>query len=117
MERYLTACGGDTRKAMTLYRYNLQISQEMFTIVSCFEVALRNAIDRKLTENLGEEWLKDSITANSVFTQPILRKTRDIISPLPTVNCNRHNRIPTRNCWQKWSLESGSICSRQFSIV
>ncbi len=31
MERYLTACGGDTRKAMTLYRYNLQISQEMFT--------------------------------------------------------------------------------------
>ena len=41
MERYLTACGGDTRKAMTLYRYNLQISQEMFTIVSCFEVALR----------------------------------------------------------------------------
>ncbi len=34
MERYLTACGGDTRKAMTLYRYNLQISQEMFTIVS-----------------------------------------------------------------------------------
>ena len=36
MERYVTACGGDTRKAMTLYRYNLQISQEMFTIVSCF---------------------------------------------------------------------------------
>ena len=49
MERYVTACGGDTRKAMTLYRYNLQVSQEMFTIVSCFEVALRNAIDRKLT--------------------------------------------------------------------
>lgn len=52
----------------------------MFTIVSCFEVALRNAIDRKLTENLGEEWLKDSITGNGIFTQPILRKTRDIIT-------------------------------------
>ena len=60
MERYLTACGGDTRKAMTLYRYNLQISQEMLTIVSCFEVALRNAIDRKLTDNLGDDWLRDS---------------------------------------------------------
>lgn len=80
MERYLTACGGNTRKAMTLYRYNLQISQEMFTIVSCFEVALRNAIDRKLTENLGEEWLKDSVSTNGIFTQPILRKTRDIIA-------------------------------------
>lgn len=80
MERYLTACGGDTRKAMTLYRYNLQISQEMFTIVSCFEVALRNAINRKLTDNLGENWLRDSILPDGVFTEPILRKTRDIIA-------------------------------------
>lgn len=79
MERYLIACGRDTRKAMTLYRYNLKISQEMFTIVSCFEVALRNAIDRKLTENLGKEWLKDSIIGNGIFTQPILKKTRNII--------------------------------------
>lgn len=80
MDRYLTACGSDTRKAMTLYRYNLQISQEMFTIVSCFEVALRNAIDRKLTDNLGENWLRDSILPDGVFTEPILRKTRDIIA-------------------------------------
>ncbi|MDE5551883.1 MAG: Abi family protein [Muribaculaceae bacterium] len=80
MERYVKACGGDTRKAMTLYRYNLQISQEMFTIVSCFEVALRNAIDRKLTENLGADWLRDSIMPDGVFTESILRKTRDIIT-------------------------------------
>ncbi len=79
MERYLTACGGDTRKAMTLYRYNLQISQEMFTIVSCFEVALRNAIDRQLTSNLGAEWLKESIMPFGIFSQPILKKTHDII--------------------------------------
>ncbi len=80
MQRYVSGCGGNTRKAMTLYRYNLQISQEMFTIVSCFEVALRNAIDIKLSENLGEEWLKNSIMANGIFTDPILRKTRDIIT-------------------------------------
>lgn len=69
MERYLTACGGDTRKAMTLYRYNLQISQEMFTIVSCFEVALRNAIDRKLTEDLGAEWLKMQYNQTYMFNE------------------------------------------------
>ncbi|MBD5189002.1 MAG: Abi family protein [Bacteroidales bacterium] len=80
LERYITACGNDSRKAMALYRYNLQVSQEMFTIVSCFEVALRNAIDRKLIENFGEEWLKDSIMPNGIFTEPILKKTRDIIS-------------------------------------
>ena len=43
MQRYKDAANGDTRKAMALYRYNLRLSQEMFTIVSCFEVALRNA--------------------------------------------------------------------------
>jgi len=45
MGRYLTACSNDSRKAMTLYRLNLRLSQVLFTIVSCFEVALRNAIN------------------------------------------------------------------------
>lgn len=44
MEKYVHAYNGDTRKAMTLYRYNLKLSQEMFTLISCFEVALRNNI-------------------------------------------------------------------------
>ena len=29
---------------MTLYRYNLRLAQELLTIVSCFEVSLRNRI-------------------------------------------------------------------------
>ena len=45
MQKYVLACDGDTRRAMTLYRYNLKLSQEMFTLISCFEVALRNRID------------------------------------------------------------------------
>ncbi len=47
MQRYKEAANDDTRKAMALYRYNLRLSQEMFTIVSCFEVALRNTIDKQ----------------------------------------------------------------------
>ena len=64
MQRYKDAANGDTRKAMALYRYNLRLSQEMFTIVSCFEVALRNAIDGLLVTTLGENWLKDSVQIN-----------------------------------------------------
>ena len=37
MNRYLIACNNDTRKAMTLYRANLYLTQQMFTIISCFE--------------------------------------------------------------------------------
>jgi hypothetical protein len=60
MNRYLLACGGNSRKAMTLYRKNLQLSQELFTVISCFEVALRNAIDAQVTPSLGLDWLRDA---------------------------------------------------------
>ena len=30
MSRYLVACQGNTKKAMTLYRFNLRLSQEEF---------------------------------------------------------------------------------------
>ena len=46
INRYVQACKGNTRKAMILYRLNLKLSQEIFTIISCFEVALRNAINQ-----------------------------------------------------------------------
>lgn len=80
MNRYLFACGNDSRKAMTLYRYNLQLSQEMFTVISCFEVALRNAIDNNLKPRLGTDWLRDSILIGGMFTNPLLSKTASVIS-------------------------------------
>ena len=30
MQKYLVACNNDTRRALTLYRYNLKLSQEMW---------------------------------------------------------------------------------------
>ena len=68
MQRYLSAVNNNTRKAMTLYRYNLRLSKEMFTIVSCFEVALRNAINSRLTLSLGNDWLRDSRQPGGIFT-------------------------------------------------
>ena len=79
LRRYLLACDNNTRKAMTLYRYNLQVSQEMFTLVSCFEVALRNAINSKLLVTLGEDWLRDASLNGGIFDDPNMVKTRDII--------------------------------------
>ena len=39
MGRYLEACGGDTRKAMTLYRYNLHFN--LLIINTCKERKLQ----------------------------------------------------------------------------
>jgi hypothetical protein len=67
MNRYLIACGGNSRKAMTLYRRNLQLSQELFTVISCFEVTLRNAIDAKCMMALGPDWLKNGVANGGIF--------------------------------------------------
>ncbi len=52
---------------MTLYRANLKLSQELFTIISCFEVAFRNAIDRYYVTTLGGDWLRDAAAAGGIF--------------------------------------------------
>ena len=80
MSRYVAACDGDTRKAMTLYRYNVELAQSVFAIIGFFEVALRNAIDRQLTSSFGNEWLKDSIMPNGIFNIPNAHKTCEIIT-------------------------------------
>ena len=80
ISRYLTACNGNTRKAMTLYRYNLRLSQEVFTVVSCFEVALRNAIDSLLVPVFGPEWLKNSIQSGGIFYGDQFKYTKRIVN-------------------------------------
>jgi hypothetical protein len=65
---------------MTLYRHNLRLSQEMFTIVSCFEVTLRNAIDKHCTTNLGNDWLRDSVATGGRFSARHFWVTQGIIN-------------------------------------
>ena len=79
MRRYLNACGGNKRKAQTLYRLNLRLSQEMFTVISCYEVALRNAIDRIMTASLGNDWLRDAILPGGIFDNPLFYGTTRIM--------------------------------------
>lgn len=79
MSRYLQACGGDTKKAMALYRYNCRVSQELLTVISHFEIALRNCIDQHYTSVLGQDWLHNSIRGNGIFLNQRCRFTAGII--------------------------------------
>ena len=77
--RYLQATSNDKRKAMTLYRWNLHLAQEMFAVINCFEVALRNAIDRHMIQNYGNDWLRDAILPGGLFDDPRMRETQRIV--------------------------------------
>ena len=80
MGRYLTACGGNTRKAMTMYRKNLQLSQELFTVISCFEIALRNAIDQHYAGTFGNDWLRNAAAPGGIFDNSQCRMTKTTIN-------------------------------------
>jgi len=78
MNRYLQACHGASKKAMTLYRKNLKLSQELFTIISCFEITLRNKVDVVYRNTYGAEWLKNA-AINGMFDNHNCRHTKAII--------------------------------------
>lgn len=79
LNRYLIACNQDTRKAMTLYRKNLKLTQELFTLVSCFEVALRNKIDGACISVLGNNWLRDAVNNGGIFDNGQCFQTKETI--------------------------------------
>ena len=64
---------------MTLYRLNLKLTQELFTVESCFEIALRNKIDVHYTSLKGPDWLRDSGLPGGMFSRPNCGKTPYII--------------------------------------
>lgn len=80
MSRYVSAVSGNTQKSMTLYRKNLRLSQEMFTIISVFEVALRNAINSHYSELYGQEWLKLFVSKGGIFDKEQTIRTKKLIS-------------------------------------
>lgn len=80
MARYNAACGGNTRKSMTLYRLNLRLSQELFTVISCFEVCLRNRVCNHYMVLMGGDWLRDSAAVGGMFDDPSTQRTQRIIN-------------------------------------
>ena len=79
MSRYITATS-NTKKAMTLYRLNLRLSQELFTIICCFEISLRNAINNQCIARLGNEWIKNGASPGGAFDNNGCRLTRKSIN-------------------------------------
>lgn len=80
MNRYLVASGNNSKKAMTLYRNNLHLSQELFTAISCFEIALRNGINKVYAQQHGNDWLRDSAMIGGFFDNHNCNRTKNIIS-------------------------------------
>ena len=95
MSRYLQACDNDSRTAMTLYRKNLKLSQELFTVISCFEIALRNQIDQHYSKLYGNHWLRNASSQGGMFDNRRCRITsRTIREEIDKLNHHyAHSRL------------------------
>ena len=79
LNRYLTAYNGDWKQAQRLYLANLRVSQELYAVISVFEVALRNAIDdhykqRFMTTDGSSEWLRTQSGVSGFLSNVALAK-------------------------------------------
>lgn len=54
--KYVTAAGGDLRKALSLYRWNSFLGQSLYWPSQTLEVAARNCIAQVLTNAFGPNW-------------------------------------------------------------
>ena len=80
MARYKAACRGDTRKAMRLYRANITLCNSFYSLLSIFEIVLRNKIDAHYTSTLNDtEWLINACQAGGFLDNEQTLKTQDAI--------------------------------------
>ena len=56
LSTYLKAAGGDRTKALHLYTWNTAISAAFYGPLQGLEVALRNAMHRRLADRYGAAW-------------------------------------------------------------
>lgn len=62
LSRYVRAASGDQTKALNLYEDNLAISEALFGFLHGLEVAVRNSLHNKMTNDLGgTDWLRDGL--------------------------------------------------------
>ena len=70
---------GDLDAALTLYEYNLQVSEAFYTVLQALEICLRNTLDGCLSTTFGTDWLTNGAAKLSYDTQnEILAAYKDL---------------------------------------
>jgi hypothetical protein len=88
MEKYFNRYPNDYQKAITHYKSNIELSEAFYSVLSMFEVALRNSLNRELTEYFGtNDWY---LRVESV---PGLRNLKSSINTAKKHIANRNETI------------------------
>ena len=91
MEKYFKRYPNDDKKAISHYHLNIELSESFYSCLSMFEVALRNSLNRELTEKFGTDWyLKlESIPGMKNLKNNIQLAKRHIINRNENITANK----------------------------
>lgn len=111
LDRYLTACAGDRRKALLLYRYNIRLCKEFYAILGILEVTLRNSINSHYQSQFGlNNWLEvhaqnTGVFSNLVFQHGNYESRKLILSNIRKLNARyTHDRLVSSLSFGFWVM-------------
>lgn len=105
LNKYLVACGGNSVKALTLYRYNIKLCQKFYGILNIFEVVLRNAINNHYSVIFRDnEWIEHQFQAGGMIeSAPQKNEVLRIISTLRQNGKYSNDRVVSSVSFGFWT--------------
>lgn len=105
LNKYVVACGGNTSKALTLYRHNVKLCQKFYGILNIFEVILRNAInDHYKTVFNDPDWILHQLEAGKMLSNaPQKQEVQKIIAELKKNNRYTNDRVVSSVSFGFWT--------------
>lgn len=92
MEKYFKRYPNDDEKAISHYKSNIELTESFYSVLSMFEVALRNSLNRELTEYFGTtDWYLQvaSVPGLSNLNSSINTAKKHIINRNETVTADK----------------------------
>ena len=105
LNKYLVACGGNTTKALTLYRYNVKLCQKFYAILNIFEVLLRNAINVHYQNVFNDpDWVENQLQPGGMIENaPQKNEVFRIISTLRQNSRYTNDRVVSSVSFGFWT--------------
>ena len=105
LNKYLTACGGDTMAALTLYRHNIKLCQKCYGILNIFEVVLRNAINEHYKAYFADpDWIRHQLQPSGMlYSYPRRTSVLNTIAELDNGGRYTNDRVVSSVTFGFWT--------------
>lgn len=105
LSKYKTACGGNSIKALTLYRHNIKLCQKFYGVLNVFEIILRNAIDLHYRIHFQDnDWISSQLQQGGMLEfSPHKQEVQKTISTLVRQGKYTHDRLVSSVTFGFWT--------------